>query len=104
MIDWLRNKLEGRSRKWPQARKEALKKSPFCAACHDLKDLQVHHIIPFRLRPDLELDQENLIVLCKHCHFTFGHYNDFRYYNNGVFSDVMLFSMRMNLNKKKFSD
>ena len=40
----------------------AIKKAPFCAICGTTKNLQVHHIIPFRYTNDNS--QSNLIPLC----------------------------------------
>jgi hypothetical protein len=50
-----------------------------------LVDVQVHHVRPFHLRPELELDPDNLISLCmaegRHCHLAVGHGGDFKAYN-----------------------
>jgi 5-methylcytosine-specific restriction endonuclease McrA len=103
MIDWLRCKFEGRSTKWRSVRNDIINVCGFCAACHASKNLEVHHIIPFNLRPDLELNYDNLMVLCKHCHLTFGHYNDYRFYNANVKNDSVMFSLMMISNKKRFA-
>jgi len=56
-----------------------------CGAC---KKLEVHHIVPVHLNPDLELDPENLITLCdKYCHFIFGHLMDYKSWNVDVVND-----------------
>ncbi len=47
---------------------EALNKTPFCGRCGTVKELQVHHIIPFRITFDNS--QSNLIPLCVKCHKT----------------------------------
>lgn len=44
-----------------------------CEACKDkgiynYRNLEVHHILKLRDRPDLLLDNYNLICLCKDCH------------------------------------
>ena len=44
-----------------------------CEWCGSAKDLNVHHIIPQHIRPDLSHDKANMIVLCRPCHFTIGH-------------------------------
>jgi len=54
-----------RSPKWPAVRKNHLKANPTCAACGSVKDLEVHHIKPFHLFPELELDPGNLITVCE---------------------------------------
>lgn len=51
---------------WAAAKKEALRRNPFCAACGTLRRLHVHHIVPYRLTRDN--GQENLIPLCSKHH------------------------------------
>ena len=71
-----------RSGKWPAVRAHHLVKEPCCAWCGGTVKLQVHHIRPFHLYPQLELDDSNLITLCedpKHnCHLLIGHLGNFR--------------------------
>ena len=66
-----------RSSKWPALRRQWLKTYPTCDACGRHTKLEVHHIIPFHIKPELELDVKNLITLCENpaacCHFTIGH-------------------------------
>jgi 5-methylcytosine-specific restriction enzyme A len=68
-----------RSSKWPACRRRHLKKQPTCQACgcDVAKVLNVHHVKPFHLYPELELDAGNLITLCErgafNCHWIFGH-------------------------------
>ena len=59
-------KVTGRGSRWKQIRLETIKKSPFCAVCGTNKNLQVHHIIPYRITKNN--DQENLIPLCTRHH------------------------------------
>jgi len=47
---------------WIKRRNGIVRKSPFCAICGTMKNLQVHHIIPYRLTNNN--DDENLIPLC----------------------------------------
>lgn len=101
-----------RSSRWPTERKKFLCKNPYCKACHPPKGLakighsilhavglppvQVHHIIPFHFcvllgRPELELDERNLITLCErglNHHLVLGHLNDFHTFNPSVFTFV----------------
>src|SRR5689334_13402087 len=72
-----------RSGKWPAVERAHLKAQPECQACGSRELLSVHHIRPFRLYPELELDADNLITLCQkhHCHFLFGHAGDYRAWN-----------------------
>ncbi len=62
-----------RSSKWPAVREEWILEHPTCAACGAERDLHVHHIKPFHLHPELELDRGNLITLCREHHFRIGH-------------------------------
>jgi 5-methylcytosine-specific restriction endonuclease McrA len=78
----------GRSWKWSDVRKEHLKIQPTCQACGRSDNLEVHHIEPFHLRPEKELDPNNLITLCsKPCHLTFGHLMDYKSWNMDVVND-----------------
>lgn len=52
----------GRGSQWNKIRLEVLRKFPFCARCGTRKNLQVHHITPFRLTADNS--KENLVPLC----------------------------------------
>lgn len=68
-----------------------IKENYKCAACGSTKRLQVHHVLPFSNRPDLELDFSNLITLCMdvdECHFRLGHGGSFRHYNPNVVADA----------------
>ena len=39
-----------------------------CEVCKDYRDLETHHIEKLLDRPDLALDDNNLICLCRKCH------------------------------------
>jgi 5-methylcytosine-specific restriction endonuclease McrA len=80
-----------RSSKWSGVRKAALINQPCCAACGSTSLLQVHHMQPFHLHPELELDQRNLIVLCmgkNECHLLLGHGDNFKKYNPYIAADA----------------
>lgn len=94
-----------RSDKWPAAREKHLQNEPHCVACKpgakSRFPLQVHHIFPFHYcvllgRPDLELDQRNLITLCENernepgdnHHLLIGHLDDFKSSNLRVEHDA----------------
>lgn len=61
-----------RSGKWPTVRKAHLLKFPKCSCCGK-RGTQVHHIKPFHLFPELELDPANLLTFCSKHHFSIGH-------------------------------
>ncbi|MBV8666753.1 MAG: HNH endonuclease [Burkholderiaceae bacterium] len=82
-----------RSNAWPAARKSHLAQHPTCAVCGGKANLEVHHIKPFHLHPDLELDPSNFVTLCEakkggvNCHLFVGHLGNFRSFNVNVIAD-----------------
>lgn len=95
-LNWSRfviKKLK-RSKKWRTFRKGYLKGNPECFACgrnHWLFRITAHHIIPYYIKPELELDQTNLIPLCRRCHLLFGHLNSWDRVNLGASADISNF-------------
>lgn len=84
-------KERSRSPKWQEVREEHLKAESACRACGTTKELQVHHIKPFSMHPELELDPLNLITLCMdkyECHLLIGHGGSFDFCNENVVRDV----------------
>ena len=88
---------------WQWCRRVFLKKvGKVCVCCGSTKHIQVHHILPRHIRPDLVVDMTNLIALCKDCHFHIGHLNSYFTYNSMVYEAcfyVREISVRME-NKK----
>lgn len=80
-----------RSGKWREVRAKHLKTNPFCAYCGSTLNVQVHHIKPFHLNPELELDPNNLITLCENPesdhHLHIGHAGNFKSENPNVVED-----------------
>jgi len=83
-----------RSGEWPRVRAAHLLGNPTCAVCGGDKKIEVHHIHPFHLHPELELDPSNLITLCEsgkggmNCHLAEGHLGDFHSFNVDVVQDT----------------
>ena len=81
-----------RSSHWPKVRKDYLAEHATCAGCGTDQLLEVHHVLPFHLYPERELDPTNLITLCQtpemHCHFRLGHLANWRSYNKNVREDA----------------
>lgn len=81
-----------RSKQWPHARAEHLKKHPQCAACGLTDHAEVHHVTPFHMNAALELDPSNLVTLCLSpaylCHLQVGHGGSFKQYNPNVLVDA----------------
>lgn len=83
-----------RSKEWSKVRKQHLIDNPCCAACGETKKVEVHHIKPFHLNPELELDPSNLITLCETatkgiiCHLFIGHRGCYKDFNPNVREDA----------------
>lgn len=90
-----------RSNQWPKVRAAHLKDNASCALCGGKKKLEVHHIHPFHLHPELELDPKNLITLCEskangiNCHLFFGHLGNFKGVNPQVPKDALEWAARI---------
>lgn len=94
-----------RSTHWSEVRDHIIECNPYCEACGEEKKLQVHHIIPFSNRPDLELVDSNLIVLCmgiNECHLLLGHGGSFKTYNPNVKKDARNFRNQTDTEVRKF--
>jgi 5-methylcytosine-specific restriction protein A len=93
--------LKPRSSKWPKVREQHLRSNPVCAVCKGTKKLNVHHIQPFHLHPELELDPANLITLCEskangvNCHLWFGHLGNFKQENPQVKLDAPMWQSKV---------
>lgn len=79
--------ITGRSPKWPAVRRACLKAHPKCECCgHDAT--AVHHVQPFHVYPDRELDPLNLAAVCDKCHFTIGHPCNWQRWNANFWETV----------------
>lgn len=85
--------LHPRSPHWEQLERDIVAKHPYCAATgkepehNDGLILNVHHIRPYHLRPELELEPTNLIVLMGGVlavHLWLGHLGDWHSFNPHV--------------------
>lgn len=90
-----------RSSAWPRVRDEHLKREPRCSVCGSTKKLEVHHVRPFFLAPELELDPTNLITLCEsgrfgiNCHLAIGHRGSFKKANPQVHEDAAWWNRKL---------
>lgn len=89
------NILSDRSSSWVAVRKEHLKKQPHCMGCGSFRKLQVHHIEPFHINSNRELDPTNLITLCSSCHLVFGHLMDYTSWNENVEKDCQVYYLKV---------
>lgn len=69
---------------WRKTRNHFFARNPLCAMCSADKDIQVHHILPWHLYPELRYTTTNLVSLCQPCHFRFGHGRDWKAYNPDI--------------------
>src|SRR3990167_2806356 len=84
-----------RSPLWPKIRRLHIQKQSACVVCGEIKkNVEVHHIQPFHLRPELELSPSNLLTLCESgnngvvCHRFFGHLGNYKKINKNVIFDA----------------
>jgi 5-methylcytosine-specific restriction protein A len=90
-----------RSSKWRGVELAHKKLFPACIVCGVTDSINIHHIFPFHYcvqlgRPDLELDQRNLITLCEtnskdkeqNHHLLIGHLDLFSSSNLSVLEDA----------------
>jgi hypothetical protein len=104
-LEAIRTIKQARSPRWPSVERAHLAKNPHCACCESGKYVdagqQVHHKFPFHYcialgRPDLELDERNLITLCEdeagrpgqNHHLLIGHLDNFKSSNLTVVVDA----------------
>ena len=59
-----------------------------CAATGSTKDVELHHLQPFHLHPELELDENNVIWLNRDIHFFLGHLGSWKSYNEDIVEDA----------------
>jgi 5-methylcytosine-specific restriction endonuclease McrA len=101
MLWWLCKTAEGfygapRSGQWPRVRREHLALEPACVACGRTRSLEVHHIVPFSDRPELELAKENLVTLCADpCHLVHGHLMSWHRSNPDVREDCARYAEKV---------
>jgi len=86
--DWWRGIPLGRASGWSALSRKYREENPHCAVCGTLQNVEVHHVIPYHIDPQLELQEFNLISLCRHDHFLFGHLGSWHSYNREVRADA----------------
>jgi len=81
-----------RSPKWAALSRRHRRHQPDCQLCGSLVFCTTHHILPFHLFPEHELDPDNLITLCEgqtiNCHYFLGHMLDWKSYNPHLLEDI----------------
>jgi hypothetical protein len=85
-----------RSGQWRTFRNNLVKNAK-CAICGSSKNLQAHHKKPFKDFPELELDPDNIVILCenpnRNCHFVFGHLFNWSHYNDDIINTIQYFQI-----------
>lgn len=88
-----------RSGRWPTVRDRHLDAHPECAVCRRRENLNVHHLKPYHLFPELELEPGNLLTLCEggavNCHLLFGHLLRWDAWNPHCREDAEFFSRKI---------
>lgn len=88
--EWL--KRFTRDGEWWPTRQLFVEKFNHCECCGTRDDLNVHHIFPVHVYPQLELEPYNLITLCRKHHFQIGHLNDWKKWNPYVWEMAQLYN------------
>ncbi len=89
-----------RSSQWTSVRAQYIEQHSTCEVCGSEDQLVVHHIKPYHLFPELELQPNNLITLCqseKHgvnCHLWFGHLGNWTRFNPDVYRDARAWKVK----------
>ena len=83
---------------WPRVSRRFRKKHPACAVCGAIarsNNSAVHHVLPFQWYPEKELDEDNLITLCRTHHWSFGHLCRWVSYNPDVVEDARIWNNKI---------
>lgn len=88
-----------RSPKWNNVR-DCYMKGKNCSGCGSLESLECHHIVPFHIDRSIELATDNLIALCRTCHFEIGHLRDWNSSNPHVIEDAAVYLSRITLYRR----
>ena len=57
-----------KTKEWRDLSKRMLERYPVCQVCGENYSTDVHHRFPVADYPDMALDEDNLLCLCKSCH------------------------------------
>lgn len=61
-----------------------------CQNCKVKDNLCGHHILPYKFKRKANLDIDNIITLCKKCHFTFGHNSNWKQFNIDLVNNTLI--------------
>lgn len=57
-----------KTNRWKRLSEQTRKRDGGCVRCGTTQRLEVHHVVPVLVDPDLAFDPSNLITLCRACH------------------------------------
>lgn len=77
-------KASTRGSLWRKVRNDHLDREKWCQICGRHKELEVHHKIPWKDSKHLRHDPNNLVTLCRPCHFRFGHLSNWKDSNRNI--------------------
>lgn len=80
---------------WPKVKRVYLRNHRECAACPRRTNLDVHHKVPIWVNKNLELDESNLMTLCKEHHLFVGHLMSWKSWNPGADVHAALWKKRI---------
>lgn len=86
---WLATRSEpARSPHWSTTRAAHLNHEPACQWCSGVTSVEVHHIKPFHIHPELELADANLITMCeaigRQCHLRMAHRGNWKDFDPNI--------------------
>lgn len=93
MIDFIKNLFANRtfgakrSSSWGTFRKQYIKDK--CEVCRKGYFLELHHVIPVNVDKSKELDPDNVVTVCRSCHFSWGHFFSWRKFNGQIKNDII---------------
>ena len=73
--------MRGRHSKWPALVKRFKAEKRTCVVSGLKTTLEVHHLKPYHLFPELELEWDNLRLIARPFHYLFGHFCNWTDYN-----------------------
>jgi len=82
--------------RWRKVRNAHIVGQPRCQMCFIVKQLEVHHIKPWHIAEQLRYERENLITLCRPCHYRFGHLLNW-HDSNPFIRDLCTVAKKLNL-------
>lgn len=68
-----------------KAMRKYRKEVPFCEGCNRFAKLQVHHLVPVSVDPDLAGEPSNMITLCRPHHLYVAHWGSWTTYVKNIY-------------------